>query len=184
MNTASGRQIFATTAGALALAAIVLVAVVLPAELGVDPLGTGARLGLLGLSAPPAAALEGADGPWATHEIEFALAPFESVEYKYHLDRGAALVFSWTSTGTVVYDMHAHQDTDPPAGAQSFAAGRADAGSGSYVAPFAGVHGWFWENRGLEDVSVRLRAAGFFTAGTEYHDGWSRDHVLTPGPSR
>ena len=31
-----------------------------------------------------------------------------------------------------------------------------------FHAPFSGIHGWFWENRGLTTVTVKLNASGFF----------------------
>jgi hypothetical protein len=51
----SGGQLLTFTAIALAIAAVILVTLVLPAEYGVDPTGIGQRLGLASLSARPAA---------------------------------------------------------------------------------------------------------------------------------
>jgi hypothetical protein len=48
----SGKRLAVSTAVALAVAAVVLIAFVLPAEYGVDPLGIGRMLGLTQMSAP------------------------------------------------------------------------------------------------------------------------------------
>ena len=58
---ASRRQILLATAGALAIAIVVLVTTVLPAEYNVDPLGTGRALGLTALAT--AGQEETASGP-------------------------------------------------------------------------------------------------------------------------
>ena len=43
--------------------------------------------------------------------------------------------------------------------------------AGTYVAPFPGIHGWFWENRRAETITVTLRIAGFATGATQFKDG-------------
>ena len=64
---ASGRRkILLASAAALTAAAIVLLTVVLPAEYGWDPLGTGARLGLVGLAEGNGSPLAAREAPWAT----------------------------------------------------------------------------------------------------------------------
>ncbi|WP_233809830.1 hypothetical protein [Paraburkholderia sp. HP33-1] len=34
-------------------------------------------------------------------------------------------------------------------------------GAGSLTAPFAGVHGWYWLNRGNAPVTVKVSVTGF-----------------------
>jgi hypothetical protein len=50
----SGRQLLKLTGLAIALAALIFVAIVLPAEYGIDPTGIGRRVGLVSMSAGPA----------------------------------------------------------------------------------------------------------------------------------
>ena len=112
----SRRQLATTTAWALGVATVLLVTVVLPAEYGIDPLRAGRALGLTRLSAPPAAPdvisppagsalLPIVDGPIAhypggfkTDTAQFVLGPYEFIEYKYRLEKGAAMLYSWTGT--------------------------------------------------------------------------------------
>jgi hypothetical protein len=35
--------------------------------------------------------------------------------------------------------------------------------NGGFVAPTAGIHGWFWENQGDKPVKVTLTTAGHFS---------------------
>ncbi len=196
-----GRQRLAVAAGAaLLVAGLVLVMFVLPAEYGVDPLGTGAKVGLLelGVTGQQVAALEqaasgqasgaapGAAGggtagrvpviavqqkPYRQETVDFTLKPRESVEYKYRLAKGQPLLFSWTATASVNYEAHAEPDGAPRGYAESYEKGQATQASGTITAPFAGIHGWFWENAGDQEVTVTLTAAGFLSISHEFRTG-------------
>lgn len=152
---------------------------VLPAEFGVDPTGVGRALGLLGLAGAPPLDAHRTDTAFATETRVFELAPFESVEIKYDLVAGDGLVYAWRAEGEVVFDLHAEPTGADPEAAESFAQGRDTTDAGTYVAPYDGIHGWFWENRGVGSVTVTLHLAGFATGATEYKDG---DAARVPFP--
>jgi hypothetical protein len=57
-QTPSGKRIGLSVVVALAVAAVVLVVAVLPAEYGIDPTGLGRALGLTELNAPPSRTIE------------------------------------------------------------------------------------------------------------------------------
>src|SRR5438876_11641991 len=94
LGTAMGAALFA--------AGVLLVVAVLPAEFGIDPSGIGRRLGLTAMNdtdrglkafeASRARDLGGAvtvvpqERPYQHETVEFAIAPGDSVEYKYRLD--------------------------------------------------------------------------------------------------
>ena len=168
---------------ALGAALLVVVLAVLPAEYGYDPTGVGESLGLTGLATPPLAAMIVQESELASDAVAFELLPFESLEYKYRLEEAAAMVFSWRASGAVVFDLHAEPDAAEPGYAESFGKGSSTGRSGSYVAPFSGIHGWFWENRGQERVVVTLTSKGFFTAATLFRDGavYPRPLLAVPG---
>ena len=183
------------TAIALVAAAIILVTLVLPAEYGIDPLGTGATTGLIGLSQvtpPPIVASE--EGPvrpqpddYRVDTRQFTLEPFGGyVEYKYELEPGAAMVYAWTATGVVNFDFHTEPEGLPPSASDSFERGTASEGRGSYVSPYAGIHGWFWENDEEDVVTVTVTTAGFYGAAKEFRDdGTTEDYAprdLIPPP--
>jgi hypothetical protein len=193
----SSRQLAVASGIAAGAAALVLVVAVLPAEYGIDPLGTGKALGLLALAKPAAAPLPppapGAalvpvvDGPAAIYPAEYkvdqrelVLGPYEFVEFKYRLAQGASMLFSWTASGDVIHDFHGDPDASPekPQSYDKRPRRRAD---GSFTAPFSGIHGWFWENPGGSSVTIRLSSAGFYTAAHEFrHDGSRRQHEVKP----
>jgi hypothetical protein len=177
----------ATAAGAaLLVAGLALVMFVLPAEYGVDPLGVGRRLGLLPLGEvgqqvnalnQAAASRQGAQTAVVAaserrfHEetVTFAIAPHEFVEYKYRLDKSQVLLYSWSATSAVDYELHAEPDGAPRGYAESYEKRPATkSASGTLTAPFAGIHGWYWENIGSDPVTVTLTSAGFYSMSHEF----------------
>ncbi len=177
MHESPGR-IVAASVLAFAVAAIVVVTTVLPAEFGVDPLGTGRMLGLLGLAQPERQVLVARDAGYAVDEVSFVLAPFESLEYKYALERGASLLYSWRASDVVISDFHGEPEAAEAGVSESFDRQLGTSAHGTFTAPFTGIHGWFWENRGAQDVTVRLVAAGFADRAIEFRDGYSHERAL------
>lgn len=165
----------AALTGALAL----FVTIILPAEFDRDPLGTGRLLGLSGMAGTVADALEPQLEFHKTDAVEFVLEPFQSLEYKYLMDRGHSLIFSWQASGELYFDLHAEDMTQEDY-EESYAEGNADKQHGSYHAAFNGMHGWFWENRSFEEVTLRLTTAGFYVNATEFRGGGSS--VRNPRP--
>jgi len=171
MTKRSPQRLLASCALAAITAALILLLVVLPAEYGVDPLGSGEALGLLGLSEQQSTALQLQSGSWKSDSFEFQLAPFESLEYKYRLEQGAAMIYSWQGDGDVLYEMHSEPDGAAPGFAQTFAKGRAQSRQASYQAPFAGIHGWYWQNRGSTPIRIVLNSQGFYQHAIEFRGG-------------
>lgn len=155
----------------LGLAGLVLVTVVLPAEYGLDPTGSGELLGIAGLSVDEPADLFKQNGTLRHEQRAFTLAPFESIEYKYRLEKGEALVYSWQAETALIYDFHAEPDGAEEGFAESFSVGRIGKEAGAFVAPFSGIHGWFWENRSQQNITVSLDSSGYFTASKLYTGG-------------
>jgi hypothetical protein len=174
----SVRKILLATAGAAVVAAIILITAVLPAEYGIDPLGTGRLMGLTDLAGNSTAAIKRQDAAYRTNTASFELGPYEFVEFKYRLEQGATMVYSWTSTGPVIYDFHSEPDGAPQGYAESFDKAQSPAAHGSYTAPFSGIHGWFWENPNPKPVTITLTTAGFYSAAQEFRDNDNSFHPL------
>lgn len=181
------------TLAALLLAGMILVTVVLPAEYDIDPLGTGRALGLVVLASHGAGMIPvREDGlvplrsSYRTDRMTFALGPGEAVEYKYRIEAGRAMLYSWTASNWVRSEMHSEVDGAPPGTAEFFEiAERTLFRHGSYVAPFPGIHGWYWLNEGDDSVTVTLDAAGFFEFAVEFReDTPPMEHEIleTPDP--
>lgn len=194
MNTApptatAPRERIAVAAGAALLAAgLIFVMFILPAEYAVDPLGTGARTGLLdlGVTGTQVDALESAKGaapggaaavlvaqerPFTQETVDFAVGPREGIEYKYRLEKGESLLYAWKTTVPVNYEAHAEPDGAPRGYAQSYEKGQAGAITGTLTAPFSGIHGWYWENTTDQPITVTLTTAGFYNLAHEFRAG-------------
>ncbi len=161
----SRRKVLIATGVALITAAALLFGAILPAEYGIDPLGTGRLLGLLALGQAQPLAAE--TGEYRVDSAELKLYPAEWVEYFYRLDEGSSMVFTWDATGPVSYNFHASPDGAPAGYAESFDAQESEQGHGTYTAPFSGIHGWYWENVGTEEITLTLTTAGFYTSAEE-----------------
>ena len=130
----STRNIAWATAAALLVAVVIVIGVVLPAEYGLDPIGTGRAFGLLGLSRVQP--IEGEDAEYKTDFLELELAPTEWAESTYRIAEGSTMLFSWEATGPVSFNFHSAPDGAPPGYAESFDAQESDHENGSYTAPF------------------------------------------------
>ena len=170
----SARALVRITVAAVVSALLALVLFVLPAEFDKDPTGVGELLGIKGMAGYSVGALSLQQKPYAQDVREFELGPFESVEYKYALAAGQSLVFAWQARtlndeqSEVVYDLHSEEAGTDPEDAVSFDVGRNSESQGNFVAPFTGIHGWYWENRGSELVTVRLSSSGFYNVAKVY----------------
>ena len=183
------RQRIAVALGAAILVAgLILVMFILPAEFAVDPLGTGAKLGLLPLgevgqqvdalnetaatATGQGAIVAAQEKPFQQESVDFKIAPREGMEYKYRLDKGEALLYAWTATAPVNFEFHAEPDGAPAGYAQTYEKKSAQMqASGTLTAPFPGIHGWFWENTTDKEVTVTLKSAGFYNLAHEFRNG-------------
>ena len=177
VEPASLRKIAVATAVALLVAALLLVAVVLPAEYGIDLIGAGAVLGLLGLAQEQPIALQ--DAEYRLDEASLTVGPGGWLEYTYRMEAGATMLFSWQASGPLSYNFHSAPDGAPPGYAESFDAQENDRAYGAYTAPFTGVHGWYWENGTAEPVTISFWTAGFYSEAHEARDRATGYHALT-----
>lgn len=182
----SPRDLLRATFVAMAGAAVILVTIVLPAEYGLDPLGTGRALGLFrpapvpvdGGAGPEGMAPGVADGaaagtggvqlrsprPYRTDELSVTLQPGEGAEVKAAMRQGEVLVYSWTATGEGVdVDMHGDFTDGPPGNYTGYWKEEFQKGDhGAFRAPAAGNHGWFWQNLTDVPVTVTVTTSGFY----------------------
>jgi hypothetical protein len=190
-TSASRPQILRATLWAVVAAAVLVVAIILPAEYGIDLSGFGKLTGLNALavpkaSAPPAAAdvplAAGAAASsvampltvWAssqaekftTQTYEITMQGDEEFEYKANMNRGESLLYSWrVKEGSQVYfEFHGEPTTGtwPKDYYESYQKGEARSGQGSMVAPFTGHHGWYWLNLSDKPITIVVELAGYY----------------------
>jgi hypothetical protein len=188
----SRRSILQASAIAFVAAAAVLVIAVLPAEYGIDPLGTGRLLGLLDLynartvAAPPITPPAG--GPLFSRASRFRLDSRQivvpslgSIEFKYELASGASMMYAWRASAPIDFDFHTEVAGRPNA-SDTFERGEAAEASGFYTAPYDGIHGWYWENLNDTDVTISLHAAGFFSEARLFLPNAPPQRIVIPAP--
>lgn len=177
-NSPSSKQLWIGGGLAAIVAAGVLVFAVLPAEFGIDLTGSGDASGLNSMAEMgemtelERGALRenvlflSADTKLLDDSWTYDLEPFDSIEFKYTMPEGAPLAFSWEGTAELAYDMHGHPFEGGEDMTESFGVDKAQKMEGVYIAPFTGIHGWYWQNRTLDIVTVTLNARGGFTHST------------------
>jgi hypothetical protein len=195
-ETATPRRRKALLGGlaAVLVAAAIVVVFIMPAEFGRDPTGLGRALGLGVLSEEPVseefvrgqkrtgvlAPLDGGTVAEPGDRYVLELGPFESGEFKYTHEQGDRMRFAWNATGPVDFDMHSHPFEGEVDLTESYAIDKAPSQSGVYTAQFTGIHGWYWQNRSTDNVTVTLEAAGPMTASTIFNQFGEQPRDLAP----
>lgn len=184
------RQLGKATVIAILAATAVLIIAVMPAEYGIDLTGVGKLLGLTAMSSAEArnqsapsseatsttesqpANVGGAETrviitqnalPLRVEELSLVLAPGKGAEIKASMEKGEHFVFGWVSEGGKVdFDFHGEPRNAKGDEFTSYFKGLQSANQGIFTAPFAGTHGWYWENVGKEPVTVRVKVSGFY----------------------
>jgi hypothetical protein len=193
-QTPSKSALAKATGIALLVALILLFTAVLPAEYGYDPLKTGKALGLTGISQAPEKEVKGAaptpvagqTGVYTSQpkiykvdSEDFQLRPGEGVEMKYHMQKGAGMVYGWKGNGKLTFEFHGEPDQKPNKDYfESYElddkVGK-DASYGSFTAPSTGIHGWFFKNKTDKDVQFHLVVSGFFDSAKMFAGGPPED---------
>jgi hypothetical protein len=166
-------------AGALALAAVIFVTIVLPAEFQSDPTGVGKLLGLTVLTqeAPAvevsaaeatvpatANANEQAQAGEAQEDVATVIVPaHRGVEYKFAMNKFAQISYEWTSEGVPLhFDFHGEPKGDTTGYFLSYTLATAAKMKGAMTVPFDGIHGWYWKNNSDQPVVVTLKTSGVY----------------------
>ena len=169
----SNQQIIKGLGIATAIAIVLSVTVILPAEYNKDFTGIGGLLGLTGMSGsaePDTQINSNADfvfaqsnGEFATKTFTVEIPEYEGIEVKALIDEGNGISYNWHTNGGALYmDMHGEKlnATDEFESYKKVKSITQD--SGIFKAPFDGTHGWYWQNMSDEPISVTVTVAGFY----------------------
>jgi hypothetical protein len=108
-----------------------------------------------------AAVFSASPGELRTDTFSVTLEPGKGAEVKSALKAGDGLVFRWTASADVAVDMHG----EAPGAKGTWTSYAVEAAqreaAGTFVAAFDGTHGWYWQNRGTEPVTVEIVVTGF-----------------------
>jgi len=143
----------------------------LPADARPDEATLRATLAAHGMAAP--AKLQ-------TDHWQVELQPYENIEMKYLLKQGEPMIFAWRASAPVHVDQHSVPDQGGNPATESFVITDASAQTAVYVAPFTGIHGWFWQNQSLNPVTVSIEATGAFGRAVIFDQGGEHPRQLQP----
>jgi hypothetical protein len=148
----------------LIFAVIILLTVILPAEYNIDPTGIGHKLGLTvfnNLQTETSASNTSEKSTGETELIEVIVPAGRGVEYKFIMEQYQKLEYEWITDSTALYfDLHGEPKGDTTGYFESYAIATLDEMKGSFTAPFAGSHGWYWKNETDDTVTVQLIVKG------------------------
>lgn len=99
--------------------------------------------------------------PYRRDTLSVTLPPGKGAEVKALLKSGDGMVFHWKATGDVALDMHGERIGVKNAWTSYAIENAKREASGTFVAPFDGSHGWYWQNRGTTPVTVDVEVSGF-----------------------
>ena len=193
-QSGSNKNLLRSVLIAAMVGALLLVAVILPAEYDIDPLGLG---GLLGLSTieitdviggnervteveipdfgdpvplPNPAIHQDETMAHQTRTLQIPIGAEEETEIKALLEEGKVILYSWeVDQGDIYSDFHGHSPefgTDFWVRYEEHQEGSGN--DGSLVAPFSGEHGWYWLNYNEFPVVVTLTVNGYFEEIIDY----------------
>jgi hypothetical protein len=182
----SKRKLVLLTAGAALLAVVILLVAVIPAEFGRDPTGLGKSTGLSRLWAPDETQVDANaralarvhryQGVFRSDVIEIPLTGIGggregySLEYKVAMKRDATLIYAWEVIGgaddsDLEFEFHGHTTPRAPGETMTVSTYEKANGvrrAGSLVAPFDGIHGWYFQSWAERPSVIRLRVSGFY----------------------
>lgn len=159
------KTLWQASIGALLIGLLLLIIAVLPAEYNIDPTGLGARLGLTALAPEQAGQADaakkspivGSAHSSAGGMVQLAVAPGSGLEYKLTMQAGDQVDFEWLTDGAELYvDMHGEPSGDTSGYFKSYTVATVAEMTGSFIAPFAGSHGWYFRNDNDAEVQIQL----------------------------
>lgn len=98
-----------------------------------------------------------------TDTTTVTLAPGKGAEVQGVIAAGQSFVFHWVASGDVAVDMHGERHDAKDEYTSYSVEGSQREASGTFTAPFAGTHGWYWKNKGKQPVTVQVTLTGFQT---------------------
>jgi len=106
---------------------------------------------------------------WRTDVIDVPVPAGKGLEYKLEMKAGEGVVYGVSyqgldHPGLMVVEFHGHTEKIDGVGDLMFYSKTGGSPeSGTFVAPWDGIHGWYFRNDSAKDVVARLELAGFYT---------------------
>ena len=102
--------------------------------------------------------------------IEIPLLAQQDLEYMVDMKQGGSISYHWKADNLpnptlLLAEFHGHtiRTSDAPGEVMFYKEGRNESSEGYIVAPFAGIHGWYFSNESSEDINIVLNISGFYS---------------------
>ncbi|MBB1439678.1 hypothetical protein H5202_13540 [Shewanella sp. SG41-4] len=163
-HTVSSSTLIKAALSAIVVAGIALVTLILPAEYNIDPTGIGQKIGVTVLAQaaePEVQQSAPAEGSNEFQTIEVMVPAGRGIEYKFDMQQFEKMTYEWITDGTALFvDLHGEPKGDTSGYYESYVIATSADMKGSFTAPFAGSHGWYWKNKSNQPVAVQLLVKG------------------------
>lgn len=102
--------------------------------------------------------------------IEIPLLAQQDLEYMVNMKQGGSISYHWKANNLpeptlLLAEFHGHtiRTSDAPGEVMFYKEGRNESSGGYIVAPFDGIHGWYFSNKSSEDINIVLNISGFYS---------------------
>jgi hypothetical protein len=105
---------------------------------------------------------------WRTDTIDVPVKAGEGLEYKVEMSEGEALVYNVSYSGLdhpglLAVEFHGHTpQVDGVGDLMFYSKTGGTPESGTFTAPWTGIHGWYLKNDSDKDIVAKLELAGFY----------------------
>jgi hypothetical protein len=97
-------------------------------------------------------------------DITVVVPAGKGIEYKFKMLKYGSTKYEWSTDGSILYsDMHGEVLLENPPEEEffeSYAEAYSNNMTGTLIAPFKGIHGWYFRNKNKEDVTVNIKLKG------------------------
>jgi hypothetical protein len=165
-HTVSSKTLIKASIAAALVALLALIIFILPAEYNIDPTGIGKQIGVTKIAdASNPEPIEGASSLGISSNefqtIEVIIPAKRGIEYKFEMQKYEKMTYEWMTDGQALhFDLHGEPTGDKSGYFESYAIAKIDEMKGSFTAPFAGSHGWYWKNTSDKPVAIQLLVKG------------------------
>lgn len=96
-------------------------------------------------------------------QINVTIPAGKGLEYKVYMLKHGNMKYEWVTDEPMFFDFHGEVHEEVPSHSdfyQSYTVAYSNNMIGTFLAPFEGIHGWYFKNAGATDKVVALRLKG------------------------
>ena len=102
--------------------------------------------------------------------VEIPLFAHADLEFNLNMQQGAAISYHWEAQNLpkpelLLAEFHGHtvRTSEAPGDLMFYKVSREASAEGYMVAPFEGIHAWYFSNESDQDINITLNISGFYS---------------------